>query len=104
LSQGEFTTLSNSGTPNYGQTFNQAFGSVLEVGVSPAPPVTQCSDYPSNGSITFNGALYDNTFDPIELPNWSLDILTGASPQRDYGGQVLYDDEGNQVVGLTIDY
>jgi hypothetical protein len=84
---GQSTTLSQSS--NNGQTFNWAFAGVAEV-----YSVAQCSDYPPNGSISFDGlALYDNNFNQISSPSWSFDnYYSGLTPQCDYGGQL----------GLTI--
>jgi uncharacterized repeat protein (TIGR02543 family) len=80
---GGSTTLNN--TPNEGQTFNWAFGGVLEV-----YSVVRCSDYPPNNYITFNPTLYDNDFNLINNPGWGLnDWSAGLSPQCNYGGQTL---------------
>ncbi len=87
-STGGSTTLSN--TPSEGQTFNWAFGGVLE-GYS----VVQCSDYPPNPYITFSPTLYDDNFNIVQLmePGWSLtDYASGLTPQCDYGGQVSSDE------------
>jgi len=92
VSTGKSTKLSN--TPSEGQTFNWAFAGVLE-----AYGVVQCSDYPSNGSLTFSGiALYDYNFDRITDPSWSKpNASPGLTPQCTYGGSVA----AKQV---TIDY
>jgi len=64
-----YTALSS--TSSYGQTFNWAFGGVLEVGSSPGTsPVVQCSDYPPNGSVAFEAFVYDENFLSISDPNW----------------------------------
>ena len=84
------TTLPS--TSSYGQTFDWATGGALEV-----YSVVQCSDYPSNGSLTFSGALYDENFEPINSPSWSLDVTYGLTPQCNYGGQA----QGGTV---TLDY
>lgn len=48
-------------TPSEGQTFNWAFAGVLGVYY-----IVQCSDYPSNGSVTFsNVELYDYNYNQI---------------------------------------
>ena len=80
---GQSTALSNS--PSEGQTFNWAFGGVLE-----AYNIAQCSDYPPNGALSFyNLALYDYNFNQISNPSWSLtDWVSGDTPQCSYGGQV----------------
>jgi hypothetical protein len=82
-STGNSTKLSN--TPSEGQTFNWAFGGVLE-----AYGVVQCSDYPSSDSLTFsNIALYDYNFDRVSNPGWSKpSASSGLTPQCSYGGSV----------------
>jgi len=82
LTSGASTTLSQSSSE--GQTFNEAFGGVLEVSA-----VFQCSDYPPNGAITFyNVALYDYNLNLISAPSWFLDKdWSGLTPQCNYGGQ-----------------
>ena len=76
------TTLENA--PNDGQTFNWGFAGVLEV-----YNVSQCSDYPPNGLLSFsNVALYDYNFNLISTPNWSFYTYPGLTPQCNYGGQV----------------
>jgi hypothetical protein len=70
------TSLVNS--PSEGQTFNWAFGGVLE-----AYNVTQCSDYPSNGSLLFPSI---NLFDyngNLVAQNWKGTVL-GGSPSCSY--------------------
>ncbi len=66
------TTLSN--TPSEGQTFNWAFGGALEV-----YNVVQCNDYPPNGSETFNVTLYNDDFQAISNPGWSIPDVWGDS-------------------------
>jgi len=79
---GGTTELDNSSSE--GQTFNWAFAGTLEV-----YSIDQCSDYPPNGSITFNVALYDYNFVQISNPGWSItDWARGLTPQCNYGGQV----------------
>lgn len=80
-------STSLTSTSNYGQTFNWAFGGVLEVGDNPAPPVVQCGDYPSNGSLQFGGAVYDENFEPINNPAWVPDVTPGLTPQCNYSVQ-----------------
>ncbi len=76
---GGSTTLGN--TPSEGQTFNWAFGGVLE-----AYNISQCSDYPPNASLAFSSiALYDYNFDQISNPGWSINYWAqGGSPQCNY--------------------
>lgn len=79
---GATSTLSD--TPNDNQTFNWAFGAVLEV-----YNVAQCSDYPPNEYSTFYPTLYDNNFNVIADPAWSFtNWASGLTPQCDYSGQV----------------
>jgi hypothetical protein len=79
---GKSTKLPN--TPSKGQTFNLAFGGVLEV-----YNVARCSDYPPSGSLAFNVALYDDDFLQISNPGWSIsDDAKGLTPQCNYGGNV----------------
>jgi hypothetical protein len=92
LRTGQNSTLNRSSSFN--QTFNWAFGGVLEV-----HNVTQCSDYPDsttglNGgthSISFNAIrLYDDKMNLIPNPNWSIvnNVGAGATPQCSYGGSL----------------
>jgi hypothetical protein len=85
---GGSTTLANSSSE--GQTFNWAFGGVLE-----AYNISQCSDYPPNGGIFFfNLALYDYNFNQISSPAWSgTDWASGATPQCSYSQNVDYPTE-----------
>jgi hypothetical protein len=69
-------------TSNFGQTFNWAFGGVLEV-----YNIVQCGDYPSNGGIDFHEqALYNAKFVRIAKPAWKISISSGLTPQCSYGG------------------
>jgi len=92
VSTGRSTTLNN--TPSEGQTFNWAFAGALEV-----YNVVQCSDYPSNGSLTFSSvALYDYNFARITNPGWLINIwASGLTPQCGYGGPVA-------PTKVTLDY
>lgn len=79
-------TSSNMGnTTSSGQTFNWAFGGVLE-----AYNVTQCSDYPGNAQTVFSGLyLYDYNLKPIANPQWSPTINSpNYNPQCGYAVQV----------------
>ena len=86
---GKFSQLID--TPNEGQTFNWAFGGVLEV-----YNIKQCTDYPSNGgypgshAISFdNIGLYNDNFVQIAEPNWSVSNISGGlTPQCSYGGSL----------------
>ncbi len=78
---GSATTLNN--TPSEGQTFNWTFGGVLE-----GYNIVQCSDYPPNNYLTFSPTLYDDNFNIVQNPAWSLtDWAEGLTPQCDYGGE-----------------
>jgi hypothetical protein len=80
-------------TSSYSQTFNWAFGGVLEV-----YNVIQCSDYPNNPngitggshSISFNAlALFNDKIQQVANPAWSLTVeAAGLTPQCNYGGSV----------------
>jgi hypothetical protein len=89
---GKSTTLSD--TPSEGQTFNWAFGGVLE-----AYNIAQCSDYPPNASLTYsNIALYNDDFTLISNPAWSATYwATGDTPQCSYDVQI----ESGTEVTLT---
>ena len=91
VATGKTTTLNN--TPSEGQTFNWAFGGALEV-----YNVSQCKNYPSNGSITFTVTLYNDSFVKISNPNWQLTLWAqGLTPQCSYNGSV----SGSKI---TLDY
>jgi hypothetical protein len=80
-------------TSSFGQTFNWAFGGVLEV-----YSIARCSDYPNNPngtvlgghSISFNEiGLSDDNFKRIDSPAWSVTLwANGLTPQCNYGGSV----------------
>ncbi|MGA7159246.1 MAG: chitobiase/beta-hexosaminidase C-terminal domain-containing protein [Acidobacteriaceae bacterium] len=69
-------------TPSDGQTFNWAFGGVLEV-----YNLDQCLDYPPNASVTINNLLYDYNMNEIASPGWvgSGGPASSVQPQCDYG-------------------
>ncbi len=83
LESGKYSELVN--TSSQGQTFNWAFAAALEV-----YNILQCGDYPANGSISFYGlGLFDDKFDTIASPGWSVTKLsTGLAPQCSYGGSL----------------
>jgi hypothetical protein len=75
-------------TPNEGQTFNWAFGGVLEV-----YNITQCSDYPAGEESGYSGAI--GFHDQVVLndkyvqitPAWTVtNVSGGLTPQCNYGG------------------
>jgi hypothetical protein len=88
LQNGKFTQLIN--TSNFKQTFNWAFGGVLEV-----YNIKQCADYPSNGTywgshaMSFNEiGLYDDSFKVVANPNWTITTTPGLTPACGYGGSL----------------
>ncbi len=83
---GSFSQL--LGTPNEGQTFNWAFGGVLEV-----YNISQCSDYPNSeasgigGQIGFHDQLVRNYKNVNITPAWTVSNVSGGqTPQCNYGG------------------
>ncbi|MGB6473254.1 MAG: hypothetical protein WBF04_04155 [Candidatus Sulfotelmatobacter sp.] len=81
---GSFSQLLD--TPNEGQTFNWAFGGVLEV-----YNITQCSDYPPSdyaGGIGFhNQSVLNDEYIAIKAPAWTISNVSGGlTPQCNYGG------------------
>lgn len=68
-------------TPNDGQTFNWAFGGVLEV-----YNLSQCLDYPPNASLTMNSQIYDSDFNLVSAPGWvdAINLPSNWQPQCDY--------------------
>jgi hypothetical protein len=81
---GNFSQLID--TSNYGQTFNWAFGGVLEV-----YNIKQCSDYPPAdyaGGIGFhNQSVLNNKFVALGSPAWKItNSSSGLTPQCNYGG------------------
>ena len=83
---GNFSQLLKSS--NFGQTFNWAFGAVLEV-----YNVAKCGDYPGaeisgyKGGLSFyNESVLDDNFVSI-TPAWTVtNLSSGLSPQCNYGG------------------
>jgi hypothetical protein len=90
LQNGNFSELAL--TSSFGQTFNWAFGGVLEV-----YNIAQCSDYPNNPN-GFTGGTHDISFNEIGLyndqgksitPAWVKTLWdTGATPQCSYNGTI----------------
>ena len=76
------TTTLNVDYPSL-MTFEWAVSGALEV-----YSITQCSDYPPDGSITFNNvALFDNYFRRIPSPGWSPEYWVtegGTDPWCNY--------------------
>jgi hypothetical protein len=69
---------------NFGQTFNWAFGGVLEV-----YNIANCGDYPGGGgNIDFyEQYLYTDAFKIIPKPAWKVsNVSSGLTPQCSYGG------------------
>jgi hypothetical protein len=89
LQNNKFSQLTD--TSNFGQTFNWAFGGVLEV-----YNISECTDYPSNGgypgtnAISFNEiGLFSAENDRIGAPQWSISNISGGlTPQCGYGGSL----------------
>ena len=75
-------------TSNFGQTFNWAFGGVLEVYY-----ITQCSDYPPatnylHGIGFYNQTVLNDEFVSI-TPAWGIhNVSSGLTPQCSYGGSL----------------
>lgn len=81
---GNFSEL--LGTSNFGQTFNWAFGGVLEV-----YNIANCGDYPSpdylGGLGFFNQSVLNDKFATIPAPAWKItNLSSGLTPQCNYGG------------------
>ena len=78
-------THSELDTSNFGQTFNWAFGGVLEV-----YNIVQCGDYPAGGRIDFfEQYLYDDLGVQIAKPAWKIsNVSSGLTPQCGYGGKL----------------
>jgi hypothetical protein len=76
---GKSTSLNSSSSD--GQIFNWAQSGVLEV-----YSISQCTDYPSAGKITFTDViLYDDNFRRILAPGWRAeDDYSGLTPQCSY--------------------
>ncbi len=67
-------------TSNFKQTFNWAFGNVLEV-----YNVVKCSDYPPNDELTAKDvSLYTDGFALIKAPKWGVQIYK-VTPKCGYG-------------------
>jgi hypothetical protein len=83
VTKGTVSELIN--TSSFGQTFNWAFGGVLEV-----YNIVQCGDYPSNGEINFyDQGLFNDKFVQIPKPRWSVtNLSSGLTPQCNYGGSL----------------
>jgi hypothetical protein len=84
VSNGHFSQLLD--TSNFGQTFNWAFGGVLEV-----YNIAQCGDYPApdyaGGIGFFNQSVLNDKFDVIASPGWKVtNSSSGLTPQCNYGG------------------
>jgi hypothetical protein len=80
-------------TSNYGQTFNWAFGGVLEV-----YNIAQCGDYPNGPADGYSGAgpaihfynqgLFNDKVAQIPNPNWQISVASGLNPSCSYGGSL----------------
>jgi len=91
LTSGKFSELLD--TSNYGQTFNWAFGGVLEV-----YNIVQCGDYPNGPADSYSGggpaihfynqALFNDKFVQIAQPKWEVSAASGLTPSCSYGGSL----------------
>jgi hypothetical protein len=87
-------TSSLLSTSNSGPPMSYAYAGVTET-----YNIAQCSDFPPNGSMTFNAALYDNNFNLISNPGWRTPILWSSfTPQCNYGASV----SGLQCYGAPL--
>ncbi len=79
--------ISSLTTSNFGQTFNWAFGGVLEVYY-----ITRCSDYPpadARGGIGFYNQWVENDEFVTITPAWGIhNVSSGLTPQCHYGGSL----------------
>jgi len=76
---GDFSQLVN--TSSHRQTFDWAFAGVLEV-----YNITQCSNYPTNRSISFYDLkLFDDKYDNIANPSWTAAASSKLNPECNYG-------------------
>jgi len=79
--------ISTLNTSNFSQTFNWAFGAVLEV-----YSITQCSDYPpadALGGIGFYNQWVQNDEFVTITPAWTVtNVSGGLTPQCHYGGSL----------------
>jgi hypothetical protein len=76
---------------SYGQTFNWAFGGVLEV-----YNIVQCGDYPAAPASGYSGAgaeihfynqgVFNENYVQIDSPAWSISKSSGLTPKCGYGG------------------
>lgn len=79
LDTGQSTTLAN--TPSDGQSFNWAFGGVLE-----AYYIDTCKDYPRDHSLRFDYVnLFDENLKVIPHPEWGVYLDSQDTPQCHYG-------------------
>jgi hypothetical protein len=86
VTNGNFSQLLD--TSNFGQTFNWAFGGVLEV-----YNIVQCGDYPppdyAGGIGFFNQSVLNAKFQVLPSPVWTVtNSSSGLTPQCNYGGSL----------------
>lgn len=86
VTNGNFSQMLD--TSNYKQTFDWAFGGVLEV-----YNIAQCGDYPPadylGGIGFFNQSVLNDKFDVIANPAWKVtNSSSGLTPQCNYGGSL----------------
>ena len=77
LQNGKFSDLYM--TSSFGQTFNWAFGGVLEV-----YNIAQCSDYPNNPN-GFSGGAHGIFFNMIGLYNYNYTLIDNRRGTKPYG-------------------
>jgi len=93
---GAWTKLYNES--NFGQIFNWAFASVLEVYY-----VSRCSDYPQGGGLeSTDVSLYNDKFQKYSKVGWGLQLPDGShpSPNCNYGAYL----DNSSGSSLTITY
>jgi hypothetical protein len=79
MTTGESTTL--GATPSGGQTFNWAFGGVLEPYY-----VISCDDFPPDGKLAFDKVtVFDQSLKPVHDLKWQGSFNSTETPQCDFG-------------------
>ena len=90
----KWTITTEDVTTGQSTTLNVAYPSLMnfvwaQSGVLEVYYISQCSDYPPDGSITFsNVALFDNTFRRITSPGWAPELFVTqgqTTPWCNYG-------------------
>jgi hypothetical protein len=83
LQNGESSELKSTSSPS-SPIFNWAFSGVLEV-----YNIQQCTDFPPDGSISFNNIKLESNVMIIPSPTWTITnfLAGGSTPQCSYSGQ-----------------